>query len=392
MHRRRAATAGAIVALLSLTGCAAATPESPFEMQLHPHGDRGAWFFDEYGDGVDGAYSTDAHLCGISGDIAIEFSAEAGENLVTATDLRTEEEQWHAEGFYCQEGAVLTDTVLIGSVEHSEEPWLGPAIDWQLAETHSGRQLQDIEIAATRLEQLAQYGGVRILVADFTDLYGVTQEGVLWHYTGHEEALFTPLGEPYVGVQNRLGTAFWIVDAEDGQLLRPRGDVDLDSYRFHWASDGYILQPNSQREDARLFNLEGNEVAHVERHFNGRLLPHHGHGVTFSLADYRNAHRVVATGADGHPTFIVQDDGNHLLSEETRFAETVHNVADTAAVSADGSLLLMSNEPGPGSQMVRSDGSVVWSEDQRAEAIVLQGYVVLASPGNTRILIPAKGS
>lgn len=387
---RRAAAVTVVVAIAIITsGCTGddAKPKLPpvAAIQLHPHGDPGAWMKDAYADGASRTYATVDTVCGIFDDLVLEsrVSYLYGSSVVART-ITSGVIQWEAAGVSCNEGSFTPD---VGLVVQSDER----GAPLELLDPLNGvSQTLPVGLTVKDTRALTVAGDITVYETGTSNLLGVRGDQVVWTYYADNGTDFYALADGKIGVTKRLEHLASAVDGATGKELFQRELTDS-TQRPVWASDGLVLSVDQNNAEYSFIGMDGVEVAHTKDESQYRFVPSPGSGVTFPLADHVDGGTVVAVAADGSPAFF--EGPQRKTYTQTGPVDLAKNegILDIMATSADGQLFLYELRLSKGIEVRDAQNKVVftWVGDLRGVRIV-SGYIVLKGQFTTTILLPGK--
>jgi hypothetical protein len=350
---------------------------------LHPVGDPGLWFDNDYARGVSDVYATPNTVCGIADGTVVE--AEDGPDLtsrVIARNLPSGEIAWVMAGSTCRPGSTMDGTVIVSARAAGSS-----GDDLTVVSVTTGKATQSIELESGGYgaKQISQVDGLRVLELGDEVLVGVDATGIVWKTTSLERAEITPLGDGHIGVSNGLDGWISIIDSRTGEPTLPR--TNLDANEVEWASDGYVLGVNESDPEYAFFDLQGDEVDRTVGESQFGFVPHPSRGLTFPLDDHINAGTVTAVDATGMPAVLSSDDGYGVFLRGGKLDKSQIDLLWPRAVSADGSLVLAYGE-GDDFAIYDKNGKAVITWPLATGLWVEDGYIVYTTDNSTQVLIP----
>lgn len=393
MKRTASAFGVLVVLLISLTACSG-DPRGPLaNVQLHPHGDLGHWFHDEYANGIEREYKVEGTLCAISDGVAIESSGNRGldaTSSVSAVDLRSEATLWTIRDAFCGEQPVVGGAVTVGLLQDTDPPPDWNTSTWILVEAMNGERLQEIDLTGSDLRQVAQVDDVRVLSRYESELFGLTPEGIRWNMTIPGVNRFTPLSDGHIGVKDGFdGGSFSVLDGRTGDVTVP--STDFQDFLHIWASDGFISVDQSHDAESVFYDLNGEEVHKAKDHTPRAFAPSQwSTQVTFPLEEHRTANQVIAVDAQGKPALFTDERGEALLTRTDDITGLVRMTSEVRATSRDGSLFFTDSFTLDHPQIFDETGETVVELPDAVDVKSVGGCLTVLRGGvGTVVLIPA---
>lgn len=378
------ALAGLASALL-LSGCTPGgiAPELPdkADIQMHPVGDPGLWFDNDYSLGVSDIYATPNTVCGITDGVIVEVEEVPGySSRVVARVLPGDQIAWELDDARCSAGSTLDGAVVVS-------PSGAGTGTVDLVNVATGEVEQSIQRASggAGAMQIARVGVLRILSLSDELLIGLDGDGIVWTITESQGNELTPLGDGYIAVSDGLEGWIRIIDGRTGEETLPRRNVDV--HEITWASDGYVLGVNESDPEYAFFDLNGEEVDRTVGESQFGFFPRPDEGLTFPLEDHINAGTVTGVDATGVPAVFSSDTGHGVYLRGGKLDESQDDLLWSQGVSADGSLVL-SYSDGDGFAIYDLHGDAIASWPLADELRVEDGYIVFSTRNSTQVLIP----
>ena len=394
ISRAMCAVAGlAVVVLLSActpgsaTGGTTQDLPSKADTQLHPVGDPGLWFNNDYALGVKDVYATANVVCGITDGMIIESQEWPGyTSRVIARSLQYSQIVWEINDSRCVEGSTLDGTVATFSAQMS----YGPG-NLNLVAADTGEVLQTVQLDEGTYygaKQISQVDGVRVAQIDSELLIGFDANGIVWQTSGLPGVDLTALGDGNIGVSHGLNGWISSIDGKTGETKLPRTKVDV--FDVEWASDGYVLGVNESDPEYAFFDLQGKEIDRTVGEFHPGFYPRPYKGITFPLTEHINASTIRAVDATGVPAVVSNDNGYGLFLRGGEIEESqIGELYWPQGVSADGTLVLAYSE-GDGFAIYDANGEATITWPLVDGLWVEGGYIVYNTPDSTQVLIPGR--
>lgn len=347
-------------------------------LQLTPYGDEGAWFSNDYANGVDGVFAVPGKICGISGGYVFETS---GKNpTVRAWDIQTSNVMWEVDGARCGSESVSDEGVII------EYPHTDTGRQWKVVDVETGEEARDLPIPnePTSVKFVHAADDNFIVATGDGELYAVDSGGEIdWNIDAGNEPAFQVLSDSHIGITERMTDRVRIIDVDNG--VDTHNENVESKHDIIWASDGFVLKINESDPEYAFFDVEGNEVDRTVGESQYPFVPRPSDGVTFPIEDHVNAGTVVGVAADGQPALFEVDRAPH--TREGRLND--YRVLDFYEISADGKSLL--RDAGDELQLVSDSGKTQWTRSlENIDYRVESSYILLYDNHSTQVLIPAK--
>jgi len=378
------ALAGLASALL-LSGCTAGgiAPDLPdkADIQLHPVGDPGLWFDNDYSRGVSDIYATPNTVCGITDGVIVEVEEVPGSgSRVIARVLPGDRIAWEMTDSRCSAGSTLDGTVVVS-------PSGAGSGTVNLVNVATGDVEQSIqrEYGGADARQIARVENLRILSLSDELLVGLDGDGIAWTITEPQGNELTPLGDGHIAISDSVEGWIRIIDGKTGEETLPRTNMDV--HEITWASDGYVLGVNESDPEYAFFDLQGEEVDRTVGESQFGFFPRPEEGLTFPLEDHIEAGTVTGVDATGTPAVFSSDTGHGVFLRGGKLDESQVDLLWSQGVSADGSLVL-SYSDGDGFAIYDVHGEAIASWPLADGLRVEDGYIVFTTQNSTQVLIP----
>ncbi len=389
---------------LILSGCSAGfgigAATSEFDTaRLHPHGPSGAWFSDDYADGVTKTFATSDTLCGIATpvtanaattpDIAPAIDPNIAIVSVTGPDRGSYVEArrlgdgamlWQRAGFNCVEGALLDGFALVTS---SDPAAGGPA---ELIDPLTGSTAVAI-IADERIGRASQLGradDLRVIDAG-ERLIGVKSDGgIAWTFANDFANSIETLDDGYfalIGPNERLA----VLDGRTGTLRTELSGLGITDVT--WASDGYVVRINQSDPEYAFYDLDGEEVGRTVKKSQYSFVPQPSKGVTFTIEDHMKAGRAVGVNETGDIVlWQTSEQKDRSRSGDIRLPDSIISLG---GVSASGDTLLFHDQATDGFVLIDGDANTLFTWPVPTEKLRIEaGYLVVQNGTGSIVLLP----
>lgn len=386
--RRRKLAIGSISAALLLSGCTLGQTSVPelADVQLSPVGDNGQWFHDEYRNGLGSSYTTENNVCGIANGLIIEDNRKESplSTTIQAHRLIDGELAWERDAAHCALDSDMRDNILV-------REFIDRIVSWHLVDLETGEIEYTLDLGneVQSVSRAFSTPSTEVLVTDQSTMLGVASGVVEWELAIDGSSTYFPLDNGYLGIQNGLEGWIIIIDADTGEEILERTEVD--THGLTWASDGYILKINESAPEYAFFDVLGDEVDRTTGESQFGFFPRPASGITFPLDDHLRAGTVVAVDASGAPAILTQPSGHTLFTREARVNDSEFGYFIPSGLSRDGSLVLFSNDEG--FTIANLQGEVVFDVESSLTSnrhSVQGGFIVLTDGTTTEVHLPAE--
>lgn len=389
--RRRLAVAALVMALAgtaAVAGCAPAPPkpEPGTPSKLHPVGDPGSWAKDTYAGWKGDTYATPNTVCGISGDVVIEFekAADLRDHRVVARSLADSRTLWAVTNARCSVGSVGKSEALIGAAPAGSYGNL----EWRTVVPSTGKQIQSVTFSerATTASRLTEVGGVTVYVVDGSGLVGMSAGKEVWRTKIEGNATATALADGAIGLSPGLQKELRVIDGATGKELHTAA-VEKHG-EIAWASDGYSSLINQSDPAYAFFDVHGTEVDRTKGISQYGFVPRPREGITFPVRDHIAAGRVVGVAADGTPA-LFQDARQRDFTAAGAVPDLPDSIISLAGLSANGKVLFFTPYSASGLAAIDPTGKTIFTLPLDFDHFAIEsGYIVLSSDHSTHVLLP----
>lgn len=374
----------ATITAVLLSGCVQGAKSVPelADAQLSPVGDNGQWFHDEYGNGIQGSYTTENQVCGISDGLIFEnvMHEQPISMSVHAYSLSDDALVWERENATCLQHHRLSSELVVREQADGVTNWL-------LLDAATGEPRYQLEAQGGAQYSVQEYSTptTTVLSTDANQLVGVSAEGTEWALDIGSRATVFPLANGNIGIQNDLDGWITALEADTGTEVLERTNLDTNDIR--WASDGYVLKVNESDPEYAFFDLSGREIDRTDGESQFGFYPRPLSGITFPLEDHLRAGTVVAADASGAPVILTQASGHVLFTREANVDDSEFDYFIPAGLSRNGNFVMFDRQD----SFVIADlhGDVVLEQPSLSTRSSVQGgYIVFTEANTTKVWLP----